>query len=293
MLPTVVLKTLFGEFAARPEPGRPGYLDLDPVDGGPDRDRTPAGAGRRLPPLGDALGSAAPFESSSTVIFGALIETYDGRFAPRFISRDLGDAVPPLVGRRGGPEHRGNYYGVPPDQDSRLVAVMERWGFAWGGRFIVPDGTSSTTALQRRRLLSDARSANPRAMAAVDLSGDGRSARRGGDRAASGPPGASVPVGARAKVGANEASDPTTDADGAIAAPEAPEPAAPQPPPYFLAWTSGLPLDFRAQVRTAHGLEATVVVAGDTRWMTRSLDAGGAVIDRPRPPFAPRSTRSR
>ena len=31
VLPTVMLKTLFGEFAARPEPGRPGYLDLDPT----------------------------------------------------------------------------------------------------------------------------------------------------------------------------------------------------------------------------------------------------------------------
>ena len=51
----------------------------------------------------------------------------------------------------------GNYYGVPPDQDSRLVAVMERWGFAWGGGSSSPTATtSSTTALQRRRLPSDA-----------------------------------------------------------------------------------------------------------------------------------------
>jgi hypothetical protein len=34
----------------------------------------------------------------------------------------------------------GNAYGEPPDQDPRLVRTMERWGFIWGGSFIVPDG---------------------------------------------------------------------------------------------------------------------------------------------------------
>ncbi|MBI4729558.1 MAG: M15 family metallopeptidase [Acidobacteria bacterium] len=33
-----------------------------------------------------------------------------------------------------------NRYGRPPVQDRRLVRVMERWGFAWGGRWTVPDG---------------------------------------------------------------------------------------------------------------------------------------------------------
>ncbi|MGZ8630846.1 MAG: M15 family metallopeptidase [Actinomycetota bacterium] len=108
----------------------------------------------------------------------------------------------------------------------------------------------------------------------------------------SGPPGETVPAGARAEGGAardaaTEAVTPAGDADGGIAAPEAPEPAAPEPPPYFLAWTpGGLPFDFRAQVRTVGGLESTVVVAGDTRWLSRSLDAGGDVIDRPEPPLA-------
>ena len=31
VLPPVMVKTLFGEFAARPSPGRPGYLDIDPA----------------------------------------------------------------------------------------------------------------------------------------------------------------------------------------------------------------------------------------------------------------------
>ncbi|MFY9587167.1 MAG: M15 family metallopeptidase, partial [Actinomycetota bacterium] len=33
-----------------------------------------------------------------------------------------------------------NLYGETPRQDPRLVEVMERWGFTWGGRWLVPDG---------------------------------------------------------------------------------------------------------------------------------------------------------
>jgi hypothetical protein len=68
---------------------------------------------------------------------------------------------------------------------------------------------------------------------------------------------------------------------------EAPQPSTPEPPPYYLAWTpGGLPSDFRDRARTVPGLRTTVVFAGDTRWLTRSIDAGGAVIDRPKPPLA-------
>jgi hypothetical protein len=60
-----------------------------------------------------------------------------------------------------------------------------------------------------------------------------------------------------------------------------------QSPPAYLAWMSGgFPSDFRAQARTLEGLESTVVVAGDTRWMTRSLDADGEVVDEPKASFA-------
>lgn len=68
---------------------------------------------------------------------------------------------------------------------------------------------------------------------------------------------------------------------------EAAVPTGPEPPRYFLAWTpGGLPFDFRDRVRTMRGLEATVVFAGDTAWLTRSLDRNGAVVDEPRPPYA-------
>jgi hypothetical protein len=142
VLPTVMLKTLFGEFAARPEPGRPGYLDLDPA-----WTRTQI-VTERLPVLGTVTCHRSVMPQLRGMVrelvrrdLGALVETYDGCFAPRFISRDpsamlshhsWGVAVDLNIA--------GNYYGVPPDQDPRLVSVLERWGFAWGGRFIVPDG---------------------------------------------------------------------------------------------------------------------------------------------------------
>jgi hypothetical protein len=58
-------------------------------------------------------------------------------------------------------------------------------------------------------------------------------------------------------------------------------------PPTYLAWMSGgFPSDFRARVRTLAGVNRSVVVAGDTRWMTVSHDQTGAVVDQPTPPFA-------
>jgi D-alanyl-D-alanine carboxypeptidase len=58
-------------------------------------------------------------------------------------------------------------------------------------------------------------------------------------------------------------------------------------PAAYLAWESGgFPSDFRARVRTLSGVERSVVVAGDTRWMTVSHDQTGAVVDQPTPPFA-------
>jgi hypothetical protein len=33
-----------------------------------------------------------------------------------------------------------NYRGETPRQDPRLVRILARWGFQWGGTWIVPDG---------------------------------------------------------------------------------------------------------------------------------------------------------
>jgi hypothetical protein len=67
---------------------------------------------------------------------------YGGCFAPRLITG--GDRV-------SGPGHHAwgiaidinvsrNPFGGRPTQDPRIVAIFRRWGFTWGGRWIVPDG---------------------------------------------------------------------------------------------------------------------------------------------------------
>ncbi|CAN5703005.1 hypothetical protein BH18ACT17_BH18ACT17_07930 [soil metagenome] len=249
VLSTAQVKSAFGEFAARPEPGRPGYIDLDPAWTSEHLVTTD------IPLLGEVtchrsvIGALrGAIRETRAAGLGDAIETYDGCFAPRFINRDpsamlshhsWGIAVDLNVA--------GKYYGGEPDQDPRLVEVLERWGFAWGGRYIVPDGNH----FEYHR---------PPAAASDAPSSEGTpSSAPGGD--------ASVAV--------------------APLVPAAPEPAAIELLPYYLAWTpGGLPLGFRARVRSLPGLGATVVFAGDTVWLTRSFDDRGKVIDDPRAPYA-------
>ena len=66
---------------------------------------------------------------------------FGGCYSPRFIGRDVfsgqlshhawGVAVDINAGR--------NPLGTESNQDPRLVRTMERWGFTWGGRWLVPD----------------------------------------------------------------------------------------------------------------------------------------------------------
>jgi hypothetical protein len=44
-----------------------------------------------------------------------------------------------------------NPYGRAPHQDPRVVAIFERWGFAWGGRWKIPDGMHFELAALLRR----------------------------------------------------------------------------------------------------------------------------------------------
>lgn len=142
VMPPVLLKSLFGEFAARPAPGNPGYLQIQPSWEHTRLVTVP------VPLLGQVTcnrsiipqlrGAMAELRRRG---LGSLVRTYDGCFAPRFINRDpsamishhaWGVAIDLNAGT--------NVYGAPPHQDPRLVKVMERWGFTWGGDFIVPDG---------------------------------------------------------------------------------------------------------------------------------------------------------
>jgi hypothetical protein len=142
VLPPVQIKLQFGEFAAAPDPARPGYLRIDPAW---EREHI---ATEHVPILGDVTCNVALFPQ----LRGALrelvrrglrgtITSYAGCYARRFTNRDpeqgishhtWGIAVDVNVPQ--------NPFGATPHQDPRLVRVFERWGFIWGGRFIRPDG---------------------------------------------------------------------------------------------------------------------------------------------------------
>jgi D-alanyl-D-alanine carboxypeptidase-like protein len=142
VLPPVMIKALFGEFAARPSPGRPGYLDVDPA-----WVRTHI-VTVRVPLLGEITCNRALVPQLRDAMaslrrrgLGFLIESYDGCFAPKFVNRDPTAMLSHHAWGIGFDcNFDGNAYGAPPHQDPRLVRTMERFGFIWGGTFIVPDG---------------------------------------------------------------------------------------------------------------------------------------------------------
>jgi hypothetical protein len=140
VLPPVLVKSIFGEFAARPAPG--GRLRIDPawVDANIVTTDLPV-VGRvtchrqMLPSLAGAMGD---LERGG---LRGLVRSMDGCFVARFIGRDPDNMLSLHAwGIAIDMNLRGNYRGQPPDQDPRLVAAMDRWGFSWGGAWIVPDG---------------------------------------------------------------------------------------------------------------------------------------------------------
>ena len=143
VLPPVRIKLQFGEFQARPEPGRPGYLDVEPTWVKRNIDT------QRVPLLGSVTCHVSLFPQIRGVVRELIdrglqdtIHSFSGCYSPRHINRiptaglshhSWGIAVDVNV-------DQGNLFGQMPHQDPRLVEVFERWGFLWGGTFIVPDG---------------------------------------------------------------------------------------------------------------------------------------------------------
>jgi hypothetical protein len=142
VLPPVAIKELFGEFTAKPRPGQPGFLTLDPA-----WVRTHI-ATRTVPLLGPMTCNVALFPQIRGAIRDIVelglqdaITSFSGCYAPRHINRI----------RTAGLSHHSwgialdinvpqNPFGAEPDQDPDMVEVFERWGFIWGGDFILPDG---------------------------------------------------------------------------------------------------------------------------------------------------------
>jgi len=142
VLPPVSLKMLFGEFAAKPTPGQPGYLTLDPA-----WVRTHI-ATERVPLLGNVTCNIALFPQIRGAIkelidegLAEAITSYSGCYSHRFVNRNPEAAISHHTwGVALDINVPQNPFGAIPHQDSRMVAVFERWGFIWGGTFVLPDG---------------------------------------------------------------------------------------------------------------------------------------------------------
>ena len=144
VLPMAAVKTLFGEFAAKPRPGSPGELI---VDGGwlhtnivqariPGIGR-PTSCHRLVVPL-----FAAAMRELRDRGADDAVRTYHGCFVPRYIGRDPANMLSyHSWGIAFDVNLAGNLRGVEPDQPPVLVRALERHGFAWGGRWLVPDGS--------------------------------------------------------------------------------------------------------------------------------------------------------
>jgi D-alanyl-D-alanine carboxypeptidase len=143
VLAQVRLKELFGEFAAEPHPD--GSLRIDPQWVRENiRDA-------RVPILG---GAVRCHRTVIPLLRGALRELarrglgdlidpgdYGGCWSPRFANFDPGAGLSHHAwGVAVDFNVSGNPLGAEPTLDRRVVEVFERWGFQWGGRFLVPDG---------------------------------------------------------------------------------------------------------------------------------------------------------
>jgi hypothetical protein len=142
VMPPVLIKALFGEFAARPAPGRPGYLEIDPTWVAQHIVTV------RLPVVGTVTCNRALIPQLRAAMadlrdrgLASLVQSADGCLAPKYVNRDPTAMISHHAwGIAIDLNASTNPYGAPPHQDPRLVHVMERWGFIWGGTFIVPDG---------------------------------------------------------------------------------------------------------------------------------------------------------
>jgi D-alanyl-D-alanine carboxypeptidase len=140
--PQILMKRGFGEFAARPSPGHPGYLQMS----GAFVHRHLAT--RSVPLLGRPTCNVAVFPALIAAMnelrrrgLAGLVHNFAGCYAARTVMRRPNGPISHHAwGGAVDINSISNPYGSPPHQDRRLVAVMAAHGFTWGGRWTVPDG---------------------------------------------------------------------------------------------------------------------------------------------------------
>ncbi|HVL99023.1 MAG TPA: M15 family metallopeptidase [Egibacteraceae bacterium] len=140
LLPQVALKERFGEFAFRPREGRMIVQDPAWVEAHVRTAQVPI------------LGEVACHREVLPALDGAMSELVAAGLAWTVDARDYAGCYGPRLIRPGAALSRHawgiavdlnattNAYGQPPSQDPRLVETMARWGFSWGGDWLVPDG---------------------------------------------------------------------------------------------------------------------------------------------------------
>ncbi len=142
VMPQLLVKEAFGEFAARR--GSDGRITIEPQWVSRNL------RSERVPLLGRLTCHRALFPQLKAALrsleadgLSHVLDASDqaGCWVPRFIGWDpdgwlshhaWGIALDVNVS--------DNPFGAPPDQDPRLVTRMERWGFTWGGTWLIPDG---------------------------------------------------------------------------------------------------------------------------------------------------------
>jgi D-alanyl-D-alanine carboxypeptidase len=141
VLPPVIVKSLFGEFAARPGV-RPGTIRIDPAwrashvetSSVPVLGRVTCNRGM-LPQLRIAMRRLRAAGLAHT------ITSYEGCYVPRYIGwSDENMLSYHAWGIAFDVNLAENFRGTTPHQNPRMVRLLGRWGFEWGGTWIVPDG---------------------------------------------------------------------------------------------------------------------------------------------------------
>jgi hypothetical protein len=142
VLPPVLVKELFGEFAARPRKGLTGALEIEPSWWQANIVTT------EIPLLGAVTCHRAIVEQLEGTMrslqeagLSELVRSDHGCWVPRFVASDPSNMISyHSWGIAIDLNLEGNLRGDPPHQDPRLVATFEEWGFQWGGNWLVPDG---------------------------------------------------------------------------------------------------------------------------------------------------------
>jgi D-alanyl-D-alanine carboxypeptidase-like protein len=139
VLPPVAIKLVFGEFAARPDGG---FLDVDPAWVRENIDT------RHMPLLGNITCHVGLFPQLRGAMaelkrrgLSDLVRTQHGCYVPKFVlNSPTGTISHHAWGIGFDINLAGNEFGERPHQPRILVRILRKWGFTWGGGFILPDG---------------------------------------------------------------------------------------------------------------------------------------------------------